>query len=150
MSDAVFTGRVVESVFLADDLDRWRRAMRSREGKRTRVTVGPEVRKRSNRQLDYYWASIIRPFAQWSSGDNHPTEKLEAQVHEMLLREVLVPMLPERFLLPTPKGQPIQGTGSTKALSTEEMNEYIARARDLLLNKYEFETPDIDHVSIRR
>jgi hypothetical protein len=59
-------------------------------------------------------------------------------------------MLPERFLLPTPKGQPIQGTGSTKALSIEEMNEYIARARDLLLNKYEFETPDIDHVSIRR
>lgn len=149
-NDAVFVGRVVSKAFIPDDLERWQRVVRSREGKRTRVTVGTEVRKRSSRQLDYYWASIVRPFAQWSSGETHPSETLEAQVHEMLLREVLVPLLPERFLLPTPSGVPLQGTGSTKVLSTEEMNEYLARARDLLLFKYEFETPDIDHVAIRR
>jgi hypothetical protein len=146
-NDAAFVGKVVDHKFVPDDLERWRRTLRSREGKRTRITVGAERKHRSNTQLDYYWAAIVRPFAQWCG---EMTAAGEQAVHESLLREVMVPMLPQRFLIPTPSGEPLQGPGSTKVLTVDEMNEYIAKCRLWIFERFGFTTPDIDHVFIRR
>jgi len=70
-------------------------------------------------------------------------------MHEILLREVLVPMLPDRFLLATPKGDRVQGRGSTKRLSLEEMTAYMTRCKDWLAG-HGFYVEDIDHVWIRK
>lgn len=150
MSTALlFKGVVHKGRFLPDDWPRYARALERHEGKRVEVTFGTERKRRSDSLHDYYRGVVIRTIAHETAGDTYDREVEEA-IHDELLHEVLVRMLPERFLRITKKGLRLRGKPSTKNLSHEEMLAYVNRCKDYAYAQWTVTIPDRDHVVVRR
>lgn len=145
MSNAhAFRGEIYKGRFSPDDPRFWYRALASLEGKRVRLTLGPERLERTTPQLDYYWGVIVRGIDLWSGQEDTDA------VHYELLTRVLAPMLPERFLKPLPNGEHLHLRPTTTVLSMDEMNEYIGRCRRYAYDTFgKIEFPDDDQVSLR-
>jgi hypothetical protein len=139
----VFVGKIVEGRFACDDMARLKRVLAAREGKPTRIEVGPVPRDRSDPQLAFYWAGVVRPIAEWSG-------QPEDQVHDYLKEKVLRPLLEKRLWLPMPDGSHIEARPSTGLLSLDEMNRYIFLSREFAQQEWpDLVLPDIDSVSMR-
>jgi len=144
-----FRGELHSRRFIPDDWPRYSRVLDHLEGKRVELIVGKEPRQRSDSQLAYYWAAVIRTVALETAGDEYDKD-VEADIHDHLLREVLVPMMPERFLRASKRGRAIRSRPSTGVLSLEEMAEYVGRCKDYVLREWGIQIPEIEHVSLRR
>lgn len=137
----VFNGEIRGTRFVPDDLTRWKEVVAARKGLRTRVEIGPIPRHRSDPQMAYYWAGIIREVAAWSGED-------EGQIHHHLKEHVLRPMLERKLWLPLPNGKHLDAKPSTGLLTVEDMNRYIALCKEYVFTEWGVIPPDIDHVPV--
>ena len=135
----VFVGKVVDQKFLCDKLNRMKQVMDARNGLATRIEIGPVPRNRSDPQLAYYWAGIIREIHLWSG-------QPEDQIHDHLKEKVLRPMLHRKLYLPLPNGKHLVGIPSTGLLTVDDMNHYIYLCKEYVQQEWpEVILPDIDH-----
>lgn len=90
--------------------------MQKHEGQYTRLTFAQPTKGRSNPQNRYYWGVVVEMIA---SETGHTTEEIHEYLKGLLL--------PRRFL--TVGKTEVQLTKSTTTLSTQDMEEYLERAR---------------------
>lgn len=143
----VFRGEIFKGAFIPDDYARYTHALERHEGKRVELTLGKEKRDRSDSQLAYYWKIVIRTVAIELFGDEYDADA-EDDIHAELLREVLVNMLPDRFVRKTKKGW-VASRPSTGQLSLEEMSAYIDRAKDYVLREWGISLPERQDVRFK-
>lgn len=137
-----FDGAVKGGRFIPEDSQRFKKALMSREGKASQLTLGPIPRGRSDAQLRFYWGVLIDAVHQWSGNDPD-------FIHDEFLQEVARPLLGRRLNIALPNGKHLTKRASTGEFSKDEMTTYIGLCRDYAYNEWQVEVEDIDHVSMR-
>lgn len=137
-----FDGAVKGGRFIPEDSQRFKKALMSREGKASQLTLGPIPRGRSDPQLRFYWGVLI-------DACRLATGAEPDDFHEEFKEKVLRPFLERRTWKALPNGKHLLGRPSTGALSLDEMTTYIGLCRDYAYGEWDVEVEDIDHVSMR-
>lgn len=108
-------------------------------GKEVLITVEKFGVKRTKRQLDYYWAAMIRPLEKdlgWEEGKLHEYLKIKhnpVEVNDLITGEAIVI------------------GGSTKDMTAEEMSAYIDQCRmELEEHGFHIDTPEEYYEKIGR
>lgn len=97
--------------------------IRAQAGKRVRITICQYQKKRSSPQNQYYWGVVIAAITQMFREMGNSVD--DEDVHEFL--KMRVGKLAQVFV--TPDGEVVKGLGSTKRLTTTEMEVYLEKCR---------------------
>lgn len=102
--------------------------MKQFEGKRIKVTIEEEKKKRTNKQNGFYWAAVIPPIRQLFESGGATVD--DEDVHLWLRRNVgkLTRVITD------PDGNTWAATRSSTSLSTIEFEEYIEKIREWAIN----------------
>ena len=112
---------------------------------RVKITIQPDARPKSHKQLGYYRAvvlpHILYGLKEAGNGwlDSNCKEHME-YVHELMLER----FAPNKSEVMLPDGSVIAGRGSTATMDTLEMTNYIESIRMMALDMFNLDIPDPD------